>query len=1175
VRDRSSRAESALREAVSRGVEADLGRDIDPRAAESAQAWDASRTVRAKVIDELLRESNESGHVGAVQLTGVRIAGGLRLRYGRLVRPLRLDLCWIDDVVQLAELTAAGVELVRCRVPDLRTESVDVESSVSVRECLVDSVTMVDTHVNRSASFEDTRFAGIATLFHARNLTVGGDLLLDRARLFTDGGPAINTERLRVDGGLGLVGVRARGPVKLSGASIAGRVDLTDAVLRHRDGVALDAQRMVAGGLDGVGLRCSGAVDLGHATIAGRVTFDGAVLANPGGDALRAGDIEADRIEAEHGARMLGRLLINRGVVRDTLALRGLEISNPGGYAIVGIGAAVGSLVADRATLVGRVVFDEVEATSIRAVAAHVSNPDDSWALSFQSATVRRDLNLERLRTEGAVNVKGIRVGAGVFLDAAALDGGRRALAASRAVVGERFVLGRRFWCRGDVDLTHVDIGKSLVMDGARMQGVLRLFQARIRSDVLLRGAYIEVPGIGVDAIGLRVDGRFTARGLVCDGAVRLTAAVADSVVLTGAQLYNPDANALIASRIEVRGDFVIGDDPYSSDLGSFWADGRVVLRDGSVGGDLIFDGAVLRRTGHRVLDGTGVQVGGKISLERAEIFGLVSFDQAHVRRRIVLGNSMLAGTGVGSADGPIVFSAMQTTSDELLVDHGVFRGALRLSGSSFSAGASIRHATIEAHGSAALLAADLTAGVLRLTGLDVDGAVVLSRCRLGGDLLIDGGRYRHAGRIAIDAAHASVAGALIVREADLAGTLVLRRAEVGLAVQLAGLTGEVGSTQDRQASIDHVVTAAGIRVEGNVECRRLNLVGQLTFAEATLAGRLIFRGPGSLTNPGRTALYAPDLTVDGAVEFGTLYSDDGGATLDVVGDVRFDRARLGEIWWERVSISEGMAEPGPAGPVEEEKPLISLHQAQVSRRVLMNGMDIAPAAQPGRLVIVDLSQMQAGTVEVPSGESAVDLRDAAVRTLVLDPDDTTNVMLSGLTFDDPGDADVTTALAWLRRDLTGYQHQIYEQLAAHYSRAGNDAASRTVLLARQRHRRDLLGTSSFGQLLMKLWGYAQDVTVGYGYRPGLAAVWFVGLLALGTAYFSGQDIEPVETDVHPTFNPFGYTLDLLIPLLSLGQDAAWDPKGADLWMAYGLVFAGAVLATTVVAAVTRVLNRR
>jgi hypothetical protein len=241
-----------------------------------------------------------------------------------------------------------------------------------------------------------------------------------------------------------------------------------------------------------------------------------------------------------------------------------------------------------------------------------------------------------------------------------------------------------------------------------------------------------------------------------------------------------------------------------------------------------------------------------------------------------------------------------------------------------------------------------------------------------------------------------------------------------------------------------------------------------------------------------------------------------------------------------------------------------------------MNDLSIATApVGRGRRAVIDLSEMQAGTIELPAGEIAVDLRDSEVRTLVMDPTDTSMVMLSGLTFDDPGDADVDTALAWLRRDPTGYQHQVYEQLANHYRRSGDDAAARTVLLARLRHRRDLLGTSSLGQLLMKGWGYLQDVTVGFGYRPGLAAIWFVGLLAFGTAYFWDRTLDPVEVNVHPTFNPFGYTLDLLIPLLSLGQDNAWDPRGLDLWVAYGLVFCGAVLATTVVAAVTRVLNRR
>lgn len=97
---------------------------------------------------------------------------------------------------------------------------------------------------------------------------------------------------------------------------------------------------------------------------------------------------------------------------------------------------------------------------------------------------------------------------------------------------------------------------------------------------------------------------------------------------------------------------------------------------------------------------------------------------------------------------------------------------------------------------------------------------------------------------------------------------------------------------------------------------------------------------------------------------------------------------------------------------------------------------------------------------------------------------------------------------------------------------------------------------------------------MGYGYRPGRAAAWFTGLLVAGTLYYWGRTLGPVEVEVRPAFNPFGYTLDLLIPVVSLGQDLAWDPRGLDLWVAYGLRLGGAVLATTIVAAVTRVLSR-
>src|SRR5690606_27158246 len=152
--------------------------------------------------------------------------------------------------------------------------------------------------------------------------------------------------------------------------------------------------------------------------------------------------------------------------------------------------------------------------------------------------------------------------------------------------------------------------------------------------DVLLRNARVEGPGIVVDAIGLQVDGRITARNLVTHGGVRLTAAVTDRLVLTGARLINPEGNALIGSRVRVHADLVAGDDPYSSNAGSFWANGRVILHDATIGGDLILDGAVLRTPGHHALDCTGIDVGGKVSMHGIEIHGTAGLDRAMVRRR-------------------------------------------------------------------------------------------------------------------------------------------------------------------------------------------------------------------------------------------------------------------------------------------------------------------------------------------------------------------------------------------------------------------------------------------------------------------------------------------------------------------------------------------------------------
>jgi hypothetical protein len=101
-----------------------------------------------------------------------------------------------------------------------------------------------------------------------------------------------------------------------------------------------------------------------------------------------------------------------------------------------------------------------------------------------------------------------------------------------------------------------------------------------------------------------------------------------------------------------------------------------------------------------------------------------------------------------------------------------------------------------------------------------------------------------------------------------------------------------------------------------------------------------------------------------------------------------------------------------------------------------------------------------------------------------------------------------------------------------------------------------------------------QDTTVGYGYRP-LRAVWLLlGLLTAGTALFAAWPPSAVGDGKPPHFQPTVYTLDLLLPLVDLGQERSYAPMGILQWCAVALIGMGWLLATTVAAGASRVLRR-
>lgn len=110
---------------------------------------------------------------------------------------------------------------------------------------------------------------------------------------------------------------------------------------------------------------------------------------------------------------------------------------------------------------------------------------------------------------------------------------------------------------------------------------------------------------------------------------------------------------------------------------------------------------------------------------------------------------------------------------------------------------------------------------------------------------------------------------------------------------------------------------------------------------------------------------------------------------------------------------------------------------------------------------------------------------------------------------------------------------------------------------------------------MQRWWGLLQDWTVGYGYRPLRAALWLLLLLIPGTCAFAFDHPSAVKQAKAPPFNPFLYTLDLLLPVVGFGQQQAFNPQGWQQWLAAGLIAAGWILATTVAAGLTRTLARR
>ena len=87
--------------------------------------------------------------------------------------------------------------------------------------------------------------------------------------------------------------------------------------------------------------------------------------------------------------------------------------------------------------------------------------------------------------------------------------------------------------------------------------------------------------------------------------------------------------------------------------------------------------------------------------------------------------------------------------------------------------------------------------------------------------------------------------------------------------------------------------------------------------------------------------------------------------------------------------------------------------------------------------------------------------------------------------------------------------------------------------------------------------------------------LWLAALLCIGSIIYAVSPPPALTPASAPHFNPVAYTLDLLLPVVNLGQKYAFNPGGLEQWLSYLLITAGWILATTIAAGVARVLTRR
>jgi hypothetical protein len=348
------------------------------------------------------------------------------------------------------------------------------------------------------------------------------------------------------------------------------------------------------------------------------------------------------------------------------------------------------------------------------------------------------------------------------------------------------------------------------------------------------------------------------------------------------------------------------------------------------------------------------------------------------------------------------------------------------------------------------------------------------------------------------------------LRDAELAGGLDLSEVQTRLPLRLVGcrttepvvLSGAHLSTVDLSGLVGRNVVAVETRFDRallliGVRLSCSSADGTVSLAAAQVGSVLDVSGSHLVnTEPGSPAFHGNNLTTSGGVFLNRGFRAEGGGPL---GTVRLSGAELGG----QLNLS-GAWLANLHGPA-----LVADYLSTRSNLMLGEGFHAEGRSDNGTLRFVGariggrLMAQDGHAFAAEAGSLALNLSQAHVGGDVLLPLAFTPglVQLDGFGYDGmPRGADLAGWLHLLAHRTSHYTSQPYFQLAAAHRGAGNERDVRRIHVARQR---DLLRRGDLAPGA-KLWHRLTGLTVGFGYRPTVALLWWLGALLLSVLLIVG-----------------------------------------------------------------------